>query len=94
MPFVYVLKCSDNTFYVGHTNDLISREEIHNAGTGANYTACRRPVSLVYSETFKTLAAAIERERQLKRWSAQKKEALVDGDLATLKTLSKRRDQQ
>jgi predicted GIY-YIG superfamily endonuclease len=56
MPFVYLLRCSDNSFYVGHTDDLIAREHAHNEGTGAQYTACRRPVMLIYSETFESLA--------------------------------------
>jgi putative endonuclease len=55
------------------------------------YTARRRPVELVYSETFESLASAIGREKQLKRWSSQKKEALITGDVAALKQLSKRR---
>lgn len=91
MPFVYILKCADNTFYVGHTDDLASREALHNAGTAANYTAIRRPVALVYSESFATLDAAVARERQLKRWSGKKKDALITANLPTLKTLSRRR---
>jgi predicted GIY-YIG superfamily endonuclease len=87
------LRCADDTFYVGHTDDLTSREALHNAGAGANYTALRRPVSLVYSEAFANQQAVLARERQLKRWSARKKEALIAGDLATLKVLSKRRQQ-
>ena len=91
MPFVYILRCADNTFYIGHTEALASREALHNSGAGANYTALRRPVVLMYSEYFATREAALARERQLKRWSARKKEALIAGDLATLKSLSKRR---
>ena len=91
MPFVYILRCADNTFYVGHTEDLASREALHNSGAGANYSARRRPVVLVYSEAFATQKAALARERQLKRWSGKKKEALIAGDLSTLKQLSRRR---
>jgi predicted GIY-YIG superfamily endonuclease len=93
MPFVYIFRCADDTFYVGHTEDLASRETLHNAGAGANYTALRRPVSLVYSEVFANQKAALARERQLKRWSAKKKQALITGDVAHLKSLSKRRQQ-
>ena len=46
MPFVYILRCSDNSFYVGHTDNLFAREEAHNKGTAAQYTARRRPLSL------------------------------------------------
>jgi predicted GIY-YIG superfamily endonuclease len=91
MPFVYILRCSDNSFYVGHTDNLTAREQAHNEGTAAQYTACRRPVKLAYSEEFESLAAAIDREKQLKRWSGQKKHALVTGNVRSLKQLSKRR---
>ena len=91
MPFVYILRCSDNSFYVGHTDNLTARQQAHNEGTATQYTARRRPVQLVYSETFESLASALGRERQLKRWSAEKKRALITGDIAALKQLSKRR---
>ena len=58
---------------------------------GAAYTSKRRPVALVYTEHLPSCLAAIRRERQLKRWTRKKKEALIRGDLATLKILSKRR---
>ena len=89
--FVYILRCSDGTLYVGHTANLHSREQLHNAGLATAYTAARRPVELVYSEEFATRAGAMIRESQIKRWSGHKKQALVDGDMATLKTLSERR---
>jgi len=63
----------------------------HNDGFGSAYTAKRRPVTLAFSEEQPTLAAALSRERQIKRWSALKKEALIAGDLKALKSLSKRR---
>ena len=90
MFFVYILRCADNTFYVGHTDNLESRTKLHNAGFGADYTALRRPVTLVHSESFKTQTTALARERQLKRWSGKKKAALIAGDVAALKALSKR----
>jgi len=91
VPYVYILRCSDGTLYTGHTNDLDSRLKAHNDGIAAKYTACRRPVELIYSESAETGIAAGQRERQLKRWSAEKKEALVVGDLPRLKSLSARR---
>ena len=91
MPFVYLLRCADGTLYVGHTDDLASREKTHNDGQGAKYTADRRPVQMVYAEEHATFRSAITRERQLKRWTAGKKESLVAGDSATLKTLSRQR---
>ena len=91
MTWVYILRCSDDSFYVGHTDDLPGREKTHNEGHGARYTAARRPVRLVYSEQFESSECAIARERQLKRWSAGKKNALLSGDFALLKQLSRRR---
>ena len=91
VTWVYILRCSDDSFYVGHTDDLAGRERTHNDGFGARCTAARRPVSLVYSEQFDSVEQAISRERQLKGWSAGKKQALLDGDLALLRQLSKRR---
>jgi putative endonuclease len=87
---VYIARCSDGTLYIGHTRDLPSRERAHNAGLGSLYTAKRRPVTIVYSEKCLSLADAVARERQIKRWTAQKKEALVAGDVPRLKSLSRR----
>ena len=88
---VYVLRCSDRTLYVGHTNDLDRRLQVHNAGHAVAYRAGRRPVRLVYTERCGSQEDAVRRERQLKRWSGKKKEALIAGDVATLKRLSRRR---
>jgi putative endonuclease len=88
--FVYILRCSDGTLYVGHTVNLESREKLHNAGLATAYTAARRPVAVVYSERCETRGAAMIRESQIKRWSGRKKQALIDGEAATLKALSKR----
>ena len=85
MPWVYIVRCVDRTLYVGHTDDIHSREKTHNEGGGARYTARRRPVRLVYSEPRSSIEEAIERERQLKRWTTRKKEALIVGDSAALK---------
>jgi predicted GIY-YIG superfamily endonuclease len=91
MAFVYILRCADGTFYVGHTTDLTAREKAHNEGTAAAYTAKRLPVRVVYSEQHSSIDLAIARERQLKRWTAQKKEALIAGDTRKLHMLSRRR---
>jgi putative endonuclease len=91
MPWVYILRCGDNSYYVGHTDDIESRLHWHQLGLGANHTALRLPVDLVYTEQCVSTATAVNRERQLKRWSAQKKAALIDGDRVLLKQLSRRR---
>ena len=85
MHFVYIVRCADETLYTGYARDPHAREKMHNTGRGARYTACRRPVRLVYSERFKSLGDALRRECQLKRWSRANKEALIAGELSALK---------
>ncbi len=76
--FTYILKCADNTLYVGATNDLEKRLHQHNnAKNGAHYTKIRRPVTLVYSEKFTTLAESRKREAEIKRWSRAEKLELI-----------------
>lgn len=87
--YVYILCCSDDSFYVGSTQSLQDRIDAHNAGRGSVYTAKRRPVRLMYKEAYKMEEEAIKRERQLKRWSAAKKQSLINGDIQKLKHLSK-----
>ena len=86
MVWVYIARCADDTLYIGHTTDLVAREQAHNDGFGGTYTSARRPVRIVFSESH-SLQSAIARERQLKRWTKAKKEALVAGDRAALKRL-------
>ena len=89
--FVYIVRCADESLYVGHTSDVSNRVATHNEGRGALWTARRRPVHLVYQEQHPSEAIAIDRERQLKGWTHAKKRALIHGDLARLKSLAKRR---
>ena len=88
MAFVYILRCADDSLYVGWTEDVDGRLAMHDAGRGGNYTARRRPVRLVFVESHATDESARVRERQLKRWTSAKKEALIAGDVATLKRLA------
>ena len=90
MPFTYILRCADGTLYVGHTEDLASREHTHNDGKGAKHTAARRPVRMVYAEQYTSVESAIARERQLKRWSNKKKEALIVDDRTAIRSLGRR----
>ena len=77
--FVYILKCADSSLYVGCTNDLKRRINEHNtAKKGAHYTKIRRPVALVYSESFRTLGKARKREAEIKRLTREKKLGLVE----------------
>ncbi|HVC21377.1 MAG TPA: GIY-YIG nuclease family protein [Vicinamibacterales bacterium] len=87
MPYVYLLRCADNSLYTGQAENLEARLARHNMGTASAFTARRRPVRLVYSEALPTPALALARERQLKRWTRAKKEALIAGDLIALKRL-------
>ena len=90
MPFyLYILKCADGSFYVGHTEDVEMRLAQHADGTGNAYTASRLPVQLVYSAEFPTREDALVRERQVKGWSRKKKAALCRGDWAEVSRLAK-----
>ena len=77
--FTYILRCADGTLYTGWTNDLKKRIAAHNAGTGGKYTRCRRPVALVYYETFPTKEEAMRREYAIKQLSREEKEVLIRG---------------
>ena len=85
MTFSYILRLADGSMYVGHTDNLQARLDAHQAGRAAKYTATRRPVQMIYAEEYATERAAIKREKQLKRWSRRKKEALIGGDRSLLK---------
>ena len=90
MHYVYILRCAEGSFYVGSTHNLQARLKAHNNGRGAAYTFKHRPVLLVYSETFQSETDALNHERQLKRWSRGKKEALISNNFQRLKHLSRR----
>ena len=84
--FVYILRCSDDSYYVGVTNNLVRRLKEHEDGTAVTcYTYRRRPIALVHSEWYQYVNDAIAREKQLKRWTRAKKEALIRGDIEALK---------
>ena len=91
--FVYMLHCSDGTYYVGSATgeDLSRRIAEHQLGVFRGYTYSRRPVELAWSEHFERIVDAIAVERQLKGWSRAKKEALIRGDEKALVLLAKRR---
>ena len=78
MNYTYILKCSDGTLYTGWTNNLEKRVETHNAGKGARYTKVRRPVELVYYETFDTKEEAMKREYQIKQMKREDKLILIE----------------
>lgn len=75
--YVYIVRCNDQTLYTGWTNHLEKRIEAHNAGKGAKYTKARRPVELVYFETFEHKNDALKREYQIKQLKKSEKEELI-----------------
>ena len=85
MHCAYIVRCADGTLYTGYARDPHDRVNVHNSGRGARYTSGRRPVSLVYTEEFRSMSDALKRERQLKRWSRARKEALISGARAVTK---------
>ncbi len=89
MPFhVYILKCQNDQFYVGLTQDLRRRTQDHLSGYGSKYTKEEGVEKLVYYETHDSKSAAAKREKQLKGWSRAKKLALINSNQTQLKKLS------
>jgi len=87
--YVYIIRCSDKSLYTGVTSDIQRRLKEHNSGKGGRYTKSRAPVTLVYSEAYKTKSEALSRESQIKRWSRAKKMALIEQDYDRLRQLSR-----
>nr|WP_090174807.1 GIY-YIG nuclease family protein [Eubacterium oxidoreducens] len=83
MNYTYIVKCSDNTYYTGWTNNIDKRIKAHNNGKGAKYTKARRPVELVYLETFATKQEAMKREAEIKKLTRNEKEELIKKELPT-----------
>jgi predicted GIY-YIG superfamily endonuclease len=98
MPYaIYMLKCSDGTYYTGLTIDLEARVREHQTGVHFDsYTFGRRPVELVWSEVVESYQVAFQWEHQIKGWSRAKKEALIRGDIEGIheivKTERRKRD--
>ena len=82
--YLYILECSDGSYYTGSTIDLQKRINEHHNGQGANHTKKRLPIKLVYVEEYLNIATAFEREKQIQGWSRAKKEALITGDFDAL----------
>lgn len=86
--YMYILLCSDDSYYTGSTVDLELRLAQHQSGEGANHTKKRLPVKLVYYEEYSRIDEAFYREKQVQGWSRKKKEALMNGDLDLLPKLA------
>ncbi len=87
--FVYIVKCSDESYYTGVTSNLEQRINEHNYGIFKGYTSKRLPVTLVFSNRFSDVREAIRAEKKIKGWSRAKKEALIEDDFEKLVKLSK-----
>ena len=88
--YVYIVKCADGSYYTGMTNSIDRRLFEHNSGTKPDaYTYTRRPVVLVWVETFSDPTQAIMIEKKIKGWSRRKKEALITEDWDRLVQYSK-----
>ena len=87
---MYILLCSDGTYYTGSTIDLQRRFEQHRNGEGAIYTRNRLPVELLYYEEYDHIFFAFQREKQVQNWSRKKKEALINGTPELLPMLAKK----
>lgn len=89
--YLYILKCNDDSLYVGVTNNLDKRLVEHNIGINKDaYTYSRRPVELIFHEMFTDFNLAFEWETKIKKWSRAKKIALINGKIHLLKDLSKK----
>jgi putative endonuclease len=89
--YLYILLCSDGSYYVGHTSNLELRMWEHQHAEGGDYTSRRLPVKLVFSEELPTVHDAFLAERQVKGWSRAKKKAVIRRDFQALVELSKNR---
>ena len=87
--YMYILECSDGSYYTGSTKDLELRLQQHDNGEGANHTKKHLPVKLVYFEEFERIDEAFYREKQVQGWSRKKKAALIKQNFYELPELSK-----
>jgi putative endonuclease len=90
MFWVYMLRCADRSFYVGHTENLEDRIAQHKQGSITScYTYQRRPVTLVFSQDFPSRIEALAMERKIKGWNRAKKTALIRGDWREISRISR-----
>tara|TARA_B100000745_G_scaffold270788_1_gene197850 strand:+ start:6 stop:320 length:315 start_codon:yes stop_codon:yes gene_type:complete len=91
--FVYILKCSDNSYYTGITNNLDKRLNEHKFEKNHDcYTLKRRPLELKFQQIFNDVLLAIYFEKKIKKWTRSKKEALINGDFDMLQILAECRN--
>ena len=81
--YVYILLCSDGSFYTGCTKDLDARTKLHQNGKGAKYTKAHKPEKLAFVEVFDSRSKAMKREREIKKLNHQQKLDLVNSQKKT-----------
>ena len=89
MFWVYILRCSDDSYYTGHTDNLEARLYQHNITEQNSYVSSRKPFELIWSQTFESRELALTAELQIKGWSRSKKEAMMRGDWEKVSELAK-----
>jgi putative endonuclease len=89
--WIYILECSDKSFYVGSTKNIVRRIAEHQSGKGGMYTSRRVPIELKFSLECKDIVEAFNLEHQIKKWSRAKKEALINGNFDLLPILSRKK---
>lgn len=93
-PFsLYILRCRDNSLYIGHTDDLDLRMDQHDQGVTGSYAGRKGASELVWVDEFPFREEALARELQIKKWTRKKKEALIAGDWDRVKALARCRSQ-
>jgi len=91
ISYVYILKCAGDSYYTGVTSNIDQRMQQHESAFYPDcYTASRRPVELIFYAEFTNIGFAIDKEKQIKKWSRSKKEALINGDFDQLPNLAKK----
>ena len=86
--YVYILRCSDGSYYTGHTDNLEKRIAEHQRGEFGGYTSTRQPVTLLWSQECATREEVLAAERQIKGWSRKKKESMMRGDWKTVQRIA------
>jgi putative endonuclease len=90
MFWVYILRCSDGSYYTGHTDNIECRMAQYQVGERSGYTSLRLPVELMWSQETVTREEALSAEQQIKGWSRKKKEAMMRGDWVEVSRLAKK----
>ncbi len=93
MSWVYILECSDASYYVGSTKNIDARLAQHQEGKGSEYTKRRLPVTLVFASEFDGVDEAFFMEKRIQGWSRAKRKALIEGRFEDLPNLSRNKQE-